>query len=143
MNTFTIILLVYVIIDIIVDTYAIIQFKRKGYSLRYIAGRMRRFLSNKPMVYDAPTTTPTPTPTHSRTNIEIFKESESVEKAELDIINSFCNIIRIYEDTANGIVAFHLDCKSRYVANTIVDALNEEFDDWYLGDEDEEYVYVD
>lgn len=50
MNTFTIILLVYVIIDIIVDTYAIIQFKRKGYSLRYIAGRMWRFLSNKSMV---------------------------------------------------------------------------------------------
>lgn len=50
MNTLTIILLIYVILDIIVDTYAIIQFKRKGYSLRYIAGRMWRFLSNKPMV---------------------------------------------------------------------------------------------
>ena len=137
MNTFTIILLVYVIIDIIVDTYAIIQFKRKGYSLRYIAGRMWRFLSNKPMVED------TPTPTHSCTNIEIFKENGSVEKEELDIINTFCNIIRIYEDTANDIVAFHLDCKSRYVAETIVDTLNEKFDNWYLGDEDEEYVYVD
>ena len=137
MNTFTIILLVYVIIDIIVDTYAIIQFKRKGYSLRYIAGRMWRFLSNKPMVDNTP-----PTPILFCTNIEIFKESESVGKEELDIINQFCNIIRIYEDTANGIIAFHLDCKSRYVADTIVDTLNEKFDGWYLGDEDEEYVYV-
>lgn len=137
MNTFTIILLVYVIIDIIVDTYAIIQFKRKGYSLRYIAGRMWRFLSNKPMVDNTP-----PTPILSCTNIEIFKESESVGKEELDIINTFCNIIRIYEDTANDIIAFHLDCKSRYVAETIVDTLNEKFDGWYLGDEDEEYVYV-
>ena len=50
MNTFTIILLVYVILDIIVDTYTIIQFKRNGYSLRYIADRMWRFLSNKPMM---------------------------------------------------------------------------------------------
>lgn len=137
MNTFTFILLVYVIIDIIVDTYAIIQFKRKGYSLCYIAGRMRRFFSNKPMVDNTP-----PIPTHSCTNIEIFKESESVKKEELDIINSFCNIIRIHEDTANGIIAFHLDCKSRYVADTIVDTLNENFDGWYLGDENEEYVYV-
>jgi hypothetical protein len=96
---------------------------------------MWRFLSNKPMIDDTP-----PTPTNYHTNIEIYKNNGCwVNKREFDIINTFCNIKDIYEPNGND-VHIRLDCKSRYVAQTIVDALNEEFDAWHLGST---YVYVE
>ena len=53
MNTLTIILLVYVILDIILDTTAIILLRRKGYSLKSIAFKIKELLTFKvPLRYD-------------------------------------------------------------------------------------------
>ena len=47
MNTLTIFLLVYVILDIIVDTIAFILLRRMGFSLRDIALRVRSLLPQR------------------------------------------------------------------------------------------------
>ena len=53
MSTLTIILLVYVILDIILDTTAIILLRRKGYSLKSIAFKIKELLTLKvPLQYD-------------------------------------------------------------------------------------------
>ena len=76
-------------------------------------------------------------------NVEIFKEGNSVTNEEIGKIYEICRIIRSYNDTANEIVAFDLACDTN-TAEDIVDALNEmgENASWYVGAEDEEYVYV-
>lgn len=77
-------------------------------------------------------------------NVEIFKELSEVSAKEIDIISSMGNIYKRYDDTANNLVAFHIDC-TYDVAEDIVDTLNEEDEggNWYVGAKDEEYVYVD
>ena len=72
-------------------------------------------------------------------------ENTFVSDEELETIKKFCPIIKMYNDTANELTAFHLDCDVD-TAEDIVNALNEMNDgdaEWYLGDEQEEYVYVD
>jgi hypothetical protein len=48
MNTLTIILLVYVILDILVDSIALVCLRRMGYTLKDIAYRLRSILFYKP-----------------------------------------------------------------------------------------------
>lgn len=76
-------------------------------------------------------------------NVEIYKEGFEVLQTELNIISSMTHINHRYNDTANEIIAFDLDC-DRNTAEDIVDVLNDnnEYGLWYLGAEDEEYVYV-
>lgn len=53
MSTLTIILLVYVILDILLDTTAIILLRRKGYSLKGIAFKIKELLTLKvPLQYN-------------------------------------------------------------------------------------------
>lgn len=94
-----------------------------------------------------------------RGRVEIFKdysellteenyddlENTFVSDEELETIKKFCPIIKIYNDTASELTAFHLKCDDE-TADEIVDALNEINEDdgeWYVGDEQDEYVYVD
>ena len=70
-------------------------------------------------------------------------ENTFVSDEELETIKEFCPIIKMYNDTANEMTAFHLDCDDD-TAEDIVDALNEMTDgygEWYIGDEQDEYVY--
>ena len=48
-----------------------------------------------------------------------------------------------FDDDANRIIAFHLNCGME-LAEDIVDELNKDLDkpSWYVGADDEEYVYV-
>ena len=48
MSTLTIILLAYVILDITIDTIAIICLRRKGYTFRDIAYRIRSIFKSQP-----------------------------------------------------------------------------------------------
>lgn len=92
-----------------------------------------------------------------RGRVEIFKdysdllteenyddlENTFVSDEELETIKKFCPIIKMYNDTANELTAFHLECDDN-TAEDIVDALNEMNDgdgEWYIGDEQDEYVY--
>ena len=53
MNTLTIILLVYVILDILVDTTAIILLRKKGYTLKSIAFKIKELITLEvPYRYD-------------------------------------------------------------------------------------------
>ena len=52
MATLTIILLIYVALDIILDTIAIILLKRKGITLRGMANQLRWVLTNRNNHYD-------------------------------------------------------------------------------------------
>lgn len=96
--------------------------------------------------------------TNKRGKVEIFKdysefltkencidlENTFVSNEELATIKKFCPIIKMYNDTANELTAFHLNCDD-VIAEDIVDALNEINDGngkWYVGDEQEEYVYT-
>lgn len=82
---------------------------------------------------------------------EIFKETETglLTMKEVDAIQRVSPSYKFCEDLANGIVAFALDFKDEEKADELVDTLNEICEskgmpcDWYLGDEDEEYVFVD
>ena len=76
-------------------------------------------------------------------NVEIFKESDFVLDTELSTIKSFCDVVSRFDDDANGIIAFHLNCGTE-LAEDIVDELNKDLDNpsWYVGADDEEYVYV-
>ena len=76
-------------------------------------------------------------------NVEIFKESDFVLDTELSTIKSFCDVVSRFDDDANRIIAFHLNCGME-LAEDIVDELNKDLDkpSWYVGADDEEYVYV-
>lgn len=75
-------------------------------------------------------------------NVEIFKESEyHLSVAEAKIIIPVMQAY--YEDKANGYLAFALNLKSRDQAFDLVDALNDLGEScWNVGDEDEEYVFI-
>lgn len=82
---------------------------------------------------------------------EIFKVTSSglLTMKEVDAIQRVSPSYKFNEDLANGIVAFALDFKDEKVADVLVSQLNEICEDknmspnWYVGDEDEEYVFTD
>ena len=80
-------------------------------------------------------------------NTEIYKDNDVVTETEVAKILEFCEIYGRYNDTANSLVAFDLKCDDD-TAEKIVDTLNEMAENngedglWYIGDETEEYVYV-
>lgn len=85
-------------------------------------------------------------------NVEIFKECEDckLRPTEMDLIMQWSdNSFRFYEDYANGYVAFALANCDREDADNLVGRLNRrcerkgEEPNWYLGEEGEEYVFVD
>lgn len=76
-------------------------------------------------------------------DIEIYKESDiltlSVAEAKMIIPIMYA----YFEDNANGYLAFALDLENRDQAFEFVDILNEIGEPcWYVGDENEEYVFV-
>lgn len=86
-------------------------------------------------------------------NVEIFKECEdgklTMEEVDLILIVSGKSF-KFYNDRANGYIAFALDetrC-DRTDADILVNILNELCErmhnepNWFLGDEGEEYVFV-
>jgi hypothetical protein len=82
-------------------------------------------------------------------NVEIFKTCTfnkdghaPMSFVESELIIKGCKSYRYYEDCANDMIAFALDL-NREDADKLVNELNEIDDSWYLGDEDEEYVFVD
>ena len=83
------------------------------------------------------------------TNVEIFKECEDgkLSMEEVAVIKDI--YYRYFNDRANGYVAFALsNFYSREDADNFVDKLNDicvklgEEPNWFLGDEEEEYVFV-
>lgn len=83
-------------------------------------------------------------------NTEIYKEAYGgkITMGEINLI-MLAGKWKYYDDRANGIIAFHMIDLTREEADNLVDDLNgiSETEDgefnWYLGDPDEEYVYVD
>ena len=77
---------------------------------------------------------------------EIFKEyngdTVEVSETELKLIKTYSPDYKTYDDTANGYMAFALDFKDEDKAFELVDKLNEISDEWFVGDETEEYVFV-
>ena len=79
---------------------------------------------------------------------EIFKEGITLTMKEVDAILISSPSFKFYEDNANGIVAFALEYNDDEKADNLVDRLNQICEsngrpaDWYLGDKDEEYVFV-
>ena len=78
-------------------------------------------------------------------NVEIFKECDNclMQVRELELIQKYSPKYKYYEDFANGYIAFALDV-DRNKADELVDELIEVSGGsaWYLGDEEEEYVFV-
>lgn len=74
---------------------------------------------------------------------ETWKLSESEEK----VLKSF--VTRSRKDRANGYTAYEVRLTERGVADSLVEILNTLREreggeaNWFLGDEEEEYVYVD
>ena len=84
---------------------------------------------------------------------QIFKEGLQVTTEELDSLKSLTEgkDYRYYDDTANGIYAFSFNHSQRNDEDFgmgIVNALNDlaekkgDYGCWFLGDLDEEYVFV-
>ena len=75
--------------------------------------------------------------------VEIFKEHTDglVRMEEVDLITQTSPNYKFYTDLANGYVAFALTI-TREKADELVGKLNEITDCWFLGDENEEYVFV-
>lgn len=72
-------------------------------------------------------------------------ENTFVSDKELETIKKFCPIIKMYNDWQNELTAFHLNCDDD-TAEEIVDTLielNNDDGEWYIGDERDEYVYID
>lgn len=82
-------------------------------------------------------------------NVEIYKENEDglLSMEEVEVIAGHVNDYKYNTDRANGYVAFALSGVSRDEADALVSELNEISQEiggaWFLGDEDEEYVFVD
>lgn len=77
---------------------------------------------------------------------EIFKdfdEGGKVTQNELNIIKKYSPDYKEYEDEANGYTAFALNFFDEDKAFDLVDELNNISNGWYVGDKDEEYVFVD
>lgn len=80
---------------------------------------------------------------------EIFKEGENVEvsQREFDIIKKYSPEYKCNDDKANGYFAIALDFLDYDKAMELVDELNNidssKPSEWFVGDEDEEYVFVD
>ena len=80
-------------------------------------------------------------------NVEIFKENEDglLSMQEVETIQKSVSGYRYRTDRANGYVAFALDGITRAEADTLVNTLNQVSQEiggaWFLGDEDEEYVF--
>lgn len=80
-------------------------------------------------------------------NIEIFKEFKANQEIKLSTFEqkvldgNYCNS---YKDNANNIYAFALNGDlTEKDANELLDTLSVYSDTWYLGDEKEEYVFVE
>jgi ACT domain-containing protein len=79
---------------------------------------------------------------------EIFKEGTTLTMKEVNAIMVSSPSFKFYEDNANGIVAFALEYNDEEKADELVDNLNKICEekglgaDWYLGDNEEEYVFV-
>lgn len=78
------------------------------------------------------------------TMTEIFKEHPEglVRMEEVDLIKQASPEYRFHTDIANGYVAFAL-AVTRKKADELVNELNKITDCWFLGDENEEYVFID
>lgn len=82
-------------------------------------------------------------------DIEIFKQCEGgkLTMKEMEIISKL--YYRYNDDRAQGYVAFALNITDREEAFDIVDRLNEVAESngegacWWVGDEEEEYVFTD
>lgn len=75
-------------------------------------------------------------------NVEIYKDTDCLLSAEYDYIEKKVEIRGNYCDTANELFAFALNCNDE-TAENLVDELNEKFGNhWYIGDDEEEYVFV-
>jgi len=77
---------------------------------------------------------------------EIFKDFEEggeVTEQEIELIKKYSPEYKYNEDEANGYTAFALNFFDKDKAWDLVLELDELSDGWYLGDEDEEYVFVD
>ena len=74
---------------------------------------------------------------------EIFKESLNVTEEEINVIKKFSQEYKYNQDKANGYTAFALDFDDESKANKLVCELNNINDDWYVGDQDEEYVFTE
>ena len=74
---------------------------------------------------------------------QIFKECDKVSEKELDIIKKYSPEYKRHDDPANGYVAFALNFDDGDTADDLVWELNEVDDLWFVGDENEEYVFVD
>ena len=80
---------------------------------------------------------------------EILKKGMTLTMKEVHTIMTNSPSFRFYEDNANGIVAFALGYNDEEKASGLVDELNKSCEerglkaDWFLGDSEEEYVFVD
>ena len=81
---------------------------------------------------------------------EIFKQDADGKMLfqEAELLKDKCPRYCFYVDRANGYIAFYLNNVSREDASNLVDELNAICDEhkqvtnWFVGDEDEEYVFV-
>ena len=82
----------------------------------------------------------------TRDSLQIFKEGGNVTEEERGIIEKRVKILGSYDDKANDYTAFDLATRDLGMADYIIrilNKINEDNPNWYVGNPYEEYVYVD